>query len=60
VTNSDLSNLEWRVVEAAINLKLINKPDTPATGYHHAYNDLMSVVDALIEAREEKEKQSVT
>lgn len=56
MTDSEISNLEWQVVEAAVNLRLINKPSTPVTGYQHAYNDFAAAVDALIAAREQKEK----
>jgi hypothetical protein len=46
-----LEQLEQDVVDAAILLRTINKPHTPAHAYSHAYDDLMNAVDALLRER---------
>jgi hypothetical protein len=48
-----VSDLESAVIEAAINLKLMNRAATPAHAIVHSQNDLMGAVDDLLEARKE-------
>jgi hypothetical protein len=69
MTDSDLSNLEWRVTEAAVAYRLAQKalrpiaPNQPYETWRHlmlaevaARTEWEAATDALIEAREVKEK----
>jgi hypothetical protein len=47
-----LEDLESAVVEAAVNLKSMTKPATPAHAYVQAQSEFMTAIDALIAARE--------
>lgn len=73
MTDSDLSNLEWRVTETGVayraaQLKLRPiAPNRPFPEWEEkmraevaARSEWEAATDALIEAREQKEKQNVT
>jgi len=66
VSDSEIQNLEWRVVEAAVRQGLVRKrcstawrwnPTVPFTEEQKAKSELDSAVDALIVARDQAERK---
>jgi len=55
----EIARLEWEVCEAAVNLRMMNGPNTPAHAYVYASSDLMAAVDALIAARKKIEAEAL-